>query len=49
MTTFAKQMNEAIATYAELSGSTFAKVAAACADLDSQTARNVSLLMFAAR
>lgn len=47
MTNFQNQLEAAIATYAELSGMTVADVAARCADFDSQTAKNVMLLMAA--
>ena len=49
MTNFAKQMEAAIATYAELSGLTVAAIVADCADTNSQAFRIVSMLMFAAR
>jgi len=49
MTNFAKQLEAAIDTYAQISGISFDVVAANCADLNSQTAKNVMLLMFAAR
>ena len=49
MTNFAKQMEAAIATYAALSGCTVAAIAADCRNMDSETFRIVSMLMFAAR
>ncbi len=47
--TFETLLKMAIETYAELTGRTFKDVAEECRDMTSQTAKNVSLLMFAAR
>lgn len=48
MTNFELQLEAAISTYAELSGMERADIFAACADMASQTAHNVMLLMAAA-
>lgn len=48
MNNFEQVMRMAIETYAELSGESFEEIAKQCQDYDSQTAKNVRLLMFAA-
>lgn len=49
MDNFTAQMNEAIATYAAMSGIPQADIIVACKDMDCQTARIIALLMVAAR
>lgn len=49
MTDFEAQMIAAVKTYAELSGKTAETILVECADYESPSARNVRLIMFAAR
>lgn len=42
------QMEQAVKAYAEISGMSQQEIFAACSDMDSQIAKNVILLMFAA-
>ena len=50
MTNFDLQLKEAIKTYSELDGRTFKEIATICFnDMESKTAQNVMLIMFAAR
>ena len=49
MSNFDKQLEEAIKTYSNITGESVADVKAKCSDFDSQTSKNIQLLMFAAR
>lgn len=48
MTNFDEVLKAAIETYAEISGMSIKDIVNECSDFESQTAKNVQLLMFAA-